>query len=78
MKRKLKKETQLTLTNPRNAGRKAIHDIGIRHIKREVITRERGLHLTIKLKKADIQNKMIPPLQNVETRVSAGRLDSLN
>ena len=26
----------------------------------------------------DIQNKMIPSLQNVETRVSAGRLDRLN
>lgn len=62
MKKKfLRKGTQLKLTNPKNAGRRAIHDIGIRHTKRMEINRPSALHLTIKLKKADIkiQNKAI-------------------
>ena len=55
--KKIKKGTQLKLTNPKNAGRPAIYDKGIRHTKREVIHRPTPLHLTVKLIKADIQNK---------------------
>jgi REP element-mobilizing transposase RayT len=58
-KSKIRKGKQLSITNPKGAGRKAIHDIGIRHIKRTMITRSTPLHLTIKLKKAQIQNKTI-------------------
>ena len=58
-KKKIRKGKQLTITNPKNAGRPAIHDIGIRHIIREEIRRPRALHLTIKLKRADIKNKVI-------------------
>jgi hypothetical protein len=54
-----RKHTQLKLTNPKNAGRKAIHERGIRHIKREEITRNTPLHLTVKLNQAHIQNKII-------------------
>lgn len=56
---KIRKGTQLTLTNPKRAGRPAIHDKGIRHRKRELILRPRPLHLTVKLNRADIQNKTI-------------------
>lgn len=55
----LRKGTQFKLTNPRNAGRKAIHDKGIRHTPREVISKPSPLHLTVKLKRADIQNKVV-------------------
>jgi REP element-mobilizing transposase RayT len=58
-KSKARKGKQLTLTNPKGAGRKAIHDIGIRHIRRAEFNRFTPLHLTIKLKKAQIQNKKI-------------------
>jgi REP element-mobilizing transposase RayT len=57
--KKIRKGTQLSLTNPKRAGRPAIQDKGIRHRKREVITKPRPLHLTIKLIRADIQNKTI-------------------
>ena len=57
--KKIKKGTQFKLVNPRNAGRKAIHDKGIRHTSREFISRPSALHLTVKLKRADIQNKVI-------------------
>ena len=50
--KKIKKGTQLKLTNPKNAGRPAIHDKGIRHTKREEIHRPTPLHLTVKLIKA--------------------------
>ena len=52
--KKIRKCTQLKLTNPKNAGRPAIHDIGIRHTKREEINCARSLHLPIKLISADI------------------------
>lgn len=57
--KKIRKGTQLKLTNPKNAGRPAIHDRGIRHTKREEITCPRPLHLTIKLIRADIPNKIV-------------------
>ena len=57
--KKIRKGTQLKLTNPKNAGHPAIHDIGIRHIKRAKIRKPTPLHLTIKLIRAAIQNKII-------------------
>ncbi len=59
MKKNLRKGSQLKLTNLKNAGRKAIHDKGIRHSHRERLVRASGLHLTIKLIKADMQNKTV-------------------
>jgi hypothetical protein len=58
-KKKMRKGKQLSLTNPKNAGRPSIHDKGIRHRKREELERPRPLHLTIKLNRAQMQNKMI-------------------
>lgn len=57
----LRKNTPLSLINPKNAGRKAIHDRGIRHLSRPKIKKPTSLHLTIKVRenKADIQNKKI-------------------
>lgn len=73
--KKIKKGTQLKLTNPKNAGRPAIRDKGIRHIKREEITKARPLHLTIKLIKADIQNKTI--LKALRHAIGRARLQGL-
>ena len=55
------KGKQLTLTNRKGAGRKAIHDRGIRHIAREDIKRKSAFHLTIKIasEKAGLKNKNI-------------------
>lgn len=52
-----------SLINPKGAGRPALHDIGIRHLKRAQINRPMPLHLTIKLKKAYMQNG-----QNVQNK----------
>lgn len=73
--KKMRKGTQLKLTNPKNAGRPAIHDRGIRHIKREEILRPRPLHLTVKLIRADIQNKSI--LKALRHAILRGRLQGL-
>jgi REP element-mobilizing transposase RayT len=61
MKRKIRKHTQLSLTNSKGAGRKAIHDKGIRHTKREMIKKDTVLHLTLKIEKnkANLKNKSI-------------------
>lgn len=58
---KIRKNTQLSLINPKKAGRPAIHDKGIRHTCRPHIRMKTPLHLTIKVRsnKADIQNKII-------------------
>jgi hypothetical protein len=53
------KGTQFKLTNLKNAGGPAIRDKGIRHTRREEIIAPRTLHLTIKLIRADVQNKTI-------------------
>ena len=74
-KRKLRKGTQLKLTNPKNAGRPAIYDRGIRHIKREEIKGLRPLHLTLKLIRADIQNKII--LKGLRYAIMRARLQGL-
>jgi hypothetical protein len=70
-----RKHTQLKLTNPKNAGRKAIHERGIRHIKREEITRNMPLHLTVKLNQAHIQNKII--LKGLRHAIMRARLQGL-
>lgn len=59
--KKIRKNTQLSLTNLKNAGRPAIVDIGIRHISRERVNKPTPLHLTIKVRenKANIRNKRI-------------------
>jgi Transposase IS200 like len=73
--RKMRKGTQLKLTNPKNAGRPAIHDIGIRHIKRAEIRQATPLHLTIKLIRADIQNKII--LKALRRAIMRARLQGM-
>ena len=73
--KKIRKGTQLKLTNPKNAGRAAIHDRGIRHTKREAIIRPTATHLTIKLNKADIQNKFI--LKGLRHAIMRARLQGL-
>ena len=74
-KRKLRKGTQLSLANPKNAGRPAIRERGIRHIKREEIKGLRPLHLTLKLIRADIQNKII--LKGLRYAIMRARLQGL-
>jgi len=73
--KKIRKGTQMKLTNPKNAGRPAIHDIGIRHIKRAEIRKPTPLHLTIKLIRADIQNKII--LKALRRAIMRGRLQGM-
>ena len=75
MKKRMRKDSQIKLTNPKNAGRIAIHDKGIRHTKREEILRPSPLHLTIKLKKANIQNKVI--LNGLRHAIMRARLQGL-
>jgi hypothetical protein len=48
--KKLKKHTQLSLLNPKRAGRPAIHDPGIRHTRRFRLKKPSSLHLTIKVR----------------------------
>jgi REP element-mobilizing transposase RayT len=74
-KSKARKSKQLSLTNPKGAGRKAMHDKGIRYIKRALISRPMPLHLTIKLKKAQIQNKVI--LKALKHAIQRARLAKL-
>ena len=59
--KKIRKNTQLSLINPKGAGRLALHDVGIRHTARPKITRLTALHLTIKVRsnKADIKSKKV-------------------
>ena len=73
--KKIRKGTQLKLTNQKNAGRPAIHDKGIRHTRREEISCARPLHLTIKLIRADIQNKTI--LKGLRHAILRARLQGL-
>lgn len=73
--KKLRKGRQLKLNNPKNAGRKAIHDKGIRHTSREEIFKPSPLHLTVKLKRADIQNKVV--LRILKHAIYRSRLQGL-
>lgn len=75
--KKIRKNTQLSLTNSKRAGRKAVHDKGIRHISRPKLQRPSSLHLTIKVRenKADIQNKKI--LKALHHAIKRARLKNL-
>jgi len=58
---KIRKGTQSSLLNLKRAGRKAIHDAGIRHTSRPFLKRPASLHLTIKVQrnKDEIKNKSV-------------------
>ena len=75
--KKIRKHTQLSLLNPKRAGRKPIHDKGIRHIQRERFERESSFHITIKVRqeKSDLQNKMI--LKALHRAIMKARYKSL-
>jgi REP element-mobilizing transposase RayT len=75
--KKIRKHTQLTLLNPKRAGRPAVHDRGIRHIRRERITRPTSMHLTIKVRanKADIKSKRV--LRALHHAIMRARLKNL-
>jgi REP element-mobilizing transposase RayT len=77
MKRNIRKHTQLSLINPKRAGRPAKVDIGIRHISREKISKPSALHLTIKVRenKADIKNKRI--LKALHHAIKRARLQNM-
>ncbi|MFA6237832.1 MAG: transposase [Bacteriovorax sp.] len=76
--RKIRKNTQLTITNPKGAGRPAKIDKGIRHTKRERIQKPNPLHLTIKVRKnkADIKSKLL--LKALHHAIKRARLKSLH
>jgi REP element-mobilizing transposase RayT len=61
MRKKIRKNTQLSLINLLGAGRPRIHDPGIAHRKRPILSKASSLHLTIKLKriKAEMKNKAV-------------------
>ncbi|MBP9682556.1 MAG: transposase [Bacteriovorax sp.] len=73
----IRKKTQLSMINPKGAGRPALHDIGIRHTARPKITRFTALHLTIKVRsnKADIKSKKI--LKALHHAIKRARLKKL-
>lgn len=58
---KIRKGTQTSLLNLKRAGRKPIHDPGIRHTSRPILKRPASLHLTVKVRKnkAEIKNKSV-------------------
>jgi REP element-mobilizing transposase RayT len=61
MKKTIRKNHQISLINLKHAGRPAIHDPGIRHTERPLITKPTSLHLTVKIlrTKANLKNKMV-------------------
>lgn len=75
--KKIRKNTQLSLTNPKRAGRPAIHDRGIRHRERLKFKVPSSFHLTIKVKenKADIKNKFL--LKALHHAIRRARLKGL-
>lgn len=75
--KKIKKNTQLSLINPKRAGRPAINDRGIRHIRRDRIRKPTSMHLTIKVRenKADIKSKRI--LKALHRAIIRSRLKKL-
>ena len=75
--KKLRKHTQLNFLNLKRAGRPAIHDVGIRHVKRFRLKKASSLHLTIKVRenKADIQSKRI--LKALHHAIKRARLKGL-
>ena len=75
--RKNTPDTQLSLINQKGAGRPALNDIGIRHVKRPKISKLTALHLTIKVRsnKADIKSKSI--LKALHHAIKRARLKKL-
>lgn len=74
--KKLRKHTQLNFLNPKRAGRPAIHDPGIRHVRRLKLKRPSSLHLTIKVREnKDIQSKRI--LKALHHAIKRARLKGL-
>ena len=61
MKKKIRKNTQLSMLNFKGAGRPRVHDPGIAHRSRPFLERASSLHLTIKVKaiKAEMKNKAV-------------------
>lgn len=61
MKKKIRKNTQISLINIKGAGRPRVHDPGIAHRKRPYLKKPSSLHLTIKVKriKAEMKNKAV-------------------
>jgi REP element-mobilizing transposase RayT len=61
MKKTIRKNHQISLINLKHAGRPAIHDPGIRHTERPLITKPTSLHLTVKIlrTKANLKKKMV-------------------
>ncbi|MGZ3788931.1 MAG: transposase [Bacteriovorax sp.] len=61
MKKRLGRNTQISLINIKGAGRPAIVDKGIRHTRRPFLKKPSSLHLTVKIKKnkADLKNKSV-------------------
>lgn len=61
MKKRTRKNTQLSLINFKGAGRPRIHDPGISHRKRPCLKKPSSLHLTIKVKriKAEMKNRTV-------------------
>jgi REP element-mobilizing transposase RayT len=74
---KLRKNTQMSLLNPKGAGRKPLHDKAIRHSVRPKFNKPRSLHLTLKVRsnKADIQSKKI--LKALHHAIRRARLKNL-
>ena len=61
MKNKKRLNQQISFINSNGAGRPAMHDPGIRHTERPILTTATSLHLTVKIKriKADLKNKSV-------------------
>lgn len=74
---KIRKGTQRSLLNLKQAGRKPIHDSGIRHTSRPLLKRAASLHLTIKVlrNKAEIKNKSV--LKLLKHAIQRARLQGL-
>lgn len=72
---KIRKGTQFSLINPKRAGRPAIREKGIRHRRREFLRRPSSLHLTVKLNRADIKNKLV--LKILKKAIFRARLKGL-
>lgn len=75
--KKIRKQSQLNFLNLKRAGRPAIHDVGIRHVRRLRLKKASSLHLTIKVRenKADIQSKRI--LKALHHAIKRARLKGL-
>jgi hypothetical protein len=57
MKKTIRKNQQISLINPKGAGRPRLHDPGICHIERPKLSKPSSLHLTIKVKSIKAEMK---------------------